>query len=158
MMMAMIMLVLIGMIGALLSTMSIYDVRQSRRNYDYKKVSYLSEAAMTWAISMVKDGSSFPCTTHDSTGTLTDTTGGAGCNGKVDFLASTSAWYPGTSPTRDTAGWIQNSPLEIENSFSGDTSEILAFKVWFPTPTTVRIQSKGMIGKIESSLHLFGNR
>jgi Tfp pilus assembly protein PilX len=138
------------------------EVRHSGRNSDHIRAQMVAESAINWALSGLQhertDVLPFTAATHAANGA--DQLPDFMENGKIN-PRKLHTWdmvkvYPSQEIKIDTGGWISQSTLDANASLTGANDETLAFKIWFPTDSTIRVSGQGTVDGVSSQVEMTG--
>lgn len=161
------MVIILGLLMVLtimgsLAVMSVRgDVGHTGRDSNHARAQLVAESALNWAISALQKEKgnvlAFSAATHASNGT----------DGLPDYLQNgftnnrkLHSWdmipiYPG-KVLEDEEGWITQATLDNKVSLTSASDESIAFKVWFPNDSTIRVSGKGTVSGVMAQVEMTG--
>ena len=124
------------------------EVGHAGRDSNHARAQLVAESALNWAISALQKDKpnvlAFTAATHASNGTdrLPEYLENGVLNNRKLHTSDMTALYP-TAPYEDKDGWITETTEDPRYSLTGATQEAIAFKIWYPDDSTLRIQGRG---------------
>jgi Tfp pilus assembly protein PilX len=162
----MVIILLLLIVLTIMGSVAVYSVRgevtHTGRDSNHARAQLLAESAINWglgALSVEKPNVlTFTAATHAGNGTdiLPEKLENGMLNNRKLHTSDVTPIY-GTPVQSDKEGWIYQSTEDKNNSLTGASSESIAFKVWFPTDSTIRISGRGMVQGISSQVEMTGS-
>lgn len=151
----------------LLGTTAIRTVRgeitHTGKDIYHIKAQFVAKSAINWALGFLandRPGISLANTacTHASNATdkMPDLLPNGANNPRKIHANEVPVVYPGGVVTIDANGWITQSTTSTSLSFSGTNSETMAFKVWYPTDSTMRVSGKATVKGVSAQIEMTG--
>ena len=138
------------------------EVGHTGRDSNHARAQLVAESALNWAISALQQEKpnvlAFSAATHASNGKdklPENLQNGISNNRKLHTFDMTPI-YPGPV-TEDEDGWIHQATLDNKVSLTGSSDEELAFKIWFPNDSTIRVSGKGIVMGVSAEVEMTGN-
>jgi Tfp pilus assembly protein PilX len=162
-------MVVLSILGAMVFRNVGTDITHSGKDEKRVRAEFAAESAIQWALAELsrKRGATLPFTlaTHNPDGkSRMDGTGGEvktgdGANDGQDmpttaFQKSDLAEFPQAQMGMDQDGWMFKTTTSPEMGVSGGKNETLAFKVWYPNDSTLRISGKALVDGSTAELDL----
>jgi Tfp pilus assembly protein PilX len=138
------------------------EVGHAGRDSNHARAQLVAESALNWAISALQKDKpnvlAFTAATHASNGTdrLPEYLENGVLNNRKLHTSDMTALYP-TAPYEDKDGWITETTEDPRYSLTGATQEAIAFKIWYPDDSTIRVSGKGSVNGVESQVEMTGN-
>jgi Tfp pilus assembly protein PilX len=161
------MVIILGllMVLTIMGSVAVHSVRgevsHTGRESNHARAQMVAESAINWSLGVLAiarpNTLAFTAATHASNGTdlLPDNLENGVTNNRKLHPSEVIPIYP-TQVKADNDGWIYQETLDNKVSLTGATSESIAFKVWFPNDSTIRISGKGMVLGITSQVEMTG--
>ncbi|MDB5049068.1 MAG: hypothetical protein JWO30_2139 [Fibrobacteres bacterium] len=161
------MVIILGllMVLTIMGSLAVYSVRgevtHTGRDANHSKAQLVAESAINWALgALAKERPNvlaFTAATHAGNGTeqLPDNLENGETNNRKLHTGDVTPIYS-TKVRADHDGWIYQETDDSKMSLTGATSESIAFKVWFPNDSTIRVSGKGTVQGISSQVEMTG--
>jgi Tfp pilus assembly protein PilX len=162
------MVIILGLLMVLtvMGSVALYSVRgevgHTGRDSNHSRAQLVAESALNWAISALQKEKgnvlAFSAATHASNGSdpLPDFLQNGTTNNRKLHSWDLTPIYPG-SVKQDQEGWITQETLDNKVSLTGSGEESIAFKVWFPNDSTIRVSGRGMVNGVSAEVEMTGN-
>ncbi|GEM_PF-6683360 len=163
---AMVIILMLLMVLTVMGSIAVYSVRgevsHTGRDANHAQAQLVAESAINWALSAlsVEKGNvlAYTAATHAGNGTdkLPDYLENGGVNNRKLHSWDLVPIYNGVSVGIDQDGWIYQQTLDNKLSLTGLSDEYIAFKVWFPSDSTIRVSGKGVVAGVSSQVEMTG--
>jgi hypothetical protein len=141
-------LIVLAVLGTVVYNSVHTDITHSGREVSRVRAEFAAESAVQWGLAEAarkRPGvEPFTLATHDPSGE--NALGGSAYDAEGKRIALRSEDVSRTQGAEggiDKNGWIYQSTHGREASISNSMSETLAFKIWYPDDSTLRIQGRG---------------
>jgi VCBS repeat-containing protein len=154
-------LVVLTVMGSVAVYMVKGEVHHTGQDASHVKAQFVAESAINWALgalSIDRPGVlAYTAATHAGNGkeTLPDQLENGETNPRKLHTWDVPKVYPGTVYI-DEDGWIYERTQDASNSLSGSGDESLAFKIWYPNDSTIRVSGKGTVQGVSSQVEMTG--
>lgn len=163
---AMVIILMLLMVLTIMGSIAVYtvrgDVSHSGRDSNHARAQMVAESSINWALAALgkerPEVLTFTAATHASNGLdkLPDMLENGGMNNRKLHSWDVTPIYPGVSVSIDKDGWISQKTTDPSKALSGAASEYIAFKVWYPNDSTIRVSAKGKVLEINSQIEMTG--
>jgi Tfp pilus assembly protein PilX len=163
---AMVVILMLLMVLTVMGSIAVYSVRgdvsHTGRDSNHAKAQMVAESAINWGLSaLAKEKPSvlaFTAATHASNGIdkLPEYLENGVINNRKLHTWDVTPIYEGVTVEIDEEGWISQETISSNLSLTGSSSEYIAFKVWFPNDSTIRVSGKGLVQEIASQIEMTG--
>lgn len=161
------MVIILGLLMVLtvMGSVAVYSVRgdmgHTGRDSNHGRAQLVAESALNWAISSLQNEKgnvmAFSAATHASNGKdpLPDYLQNGEINNRKLHTWDMVKIYPGdVRQTED--GWITQATLDNQVSLTSASDEEIAFKIWFPNDSTIRVSGKGTVNGVMAQVEMTG--
>lgn len=143
-------LIVLAILGSVVYHSVRTDITHSGRDVNRVRAEFAAESAVQWGLAEVarKRAGTEPFTlaTHDPTGESRLDGSQYDEDGKrIALRADDVSRTQGAEGGIDKDGWIFQTTHGRDASVSNSSSETLAFKVWYPDDSTLRIEGRGEV-------------
>ena len=139
------------------------EIKHTGQDIYHIKAQFVAKSAINWALGFLandRPGISLANTaaTHSFNGTelMPDNLPNGTSNPRKIHATDVPVVYPGSAVTIDANGWITSSTTSTSLSYSGTNSESMAFKVWYPTDSTMRVSGKATVKGVSAQIEMTG--
>lgn len=163
---AMVIILMLVMVLTVMGSIAVYrvkgEVRHTGRDTNHARAQLVAESAINWSLGALAvdrpEVLPFTAATHASNGAdpLPDYLENGASNPRKLHSWDVTKLY-GTNVQIDTAGWIYEESVDPGTSITGADDEIIAFKIWFPSDSTIRVSGKGTVDGVTSQVEMTGN-
>lgn len=162
----MVIILMLLMVLTVMGSIAVYtvrgDVTHSGRSSNHARAQMVAESAINWGLSALANEKpnvlTFTAATHASNGTdqLPEYLENGEINNRKLHTWDVTPLYGGIDVKIDKEGWISQEAKSSGQSLTGSTSEYIAFKVWFPNDSTIRVSGKGLVQEVASQIEMTG--
>lgn len=137
------------------------ETRHTTRDILQTKAEVVAESAVNWAISGLAVARptvlAYTAATHSNDGVqkLPDYLENNEVNPRKLHTWDMAGIY-GSSVQMDAAGWIYQRTTSPSASLTRSRDETIAFKVWFPNDSTIRVTGRGLVQGVEAQVEMTG--
>ncbi|MDB5104390.1 MAG: hypothetical protein JWP91_2079 [Fibrobacteres bacterium] len=163
---AMVIILMLLMVLTVMGSIAVYSVRgevsHTGRDSNHAQAQLVAESAINWALSALAKEKpnvlAYTAATHAGNGTeiLPETLENGQPNNRKLHTYDLTPIYPNVKVNADEEGWIYQQAVDNKTSLSGTSDETIAFKVWFPNDSTIRVTGKGVVGGVTSRVEMTG--
>ncbi len=164
--MAMVIILGLLIVLTIMGSVAVFSVRgevgHTGRDSNHARAQLVAESALNWAISALQKEKpnvlAYTAATHASNGKdkLPDNLANGASNNRKLHTDDMVPIYPGHVQI-DEDGWIYQQTLDNKVSLTGVSDETLAFKIWFPNDTTIRLSGRGTVSGVSAEVEMTGN-
>lgn len=153
------------MVLTIMGSVAVYSVRgevkHSGRDSNHARAQLVAESAINWSLAALAverpNVLAFTAATHAGNGIdkLPEKLENGDLNNRKLHAADVTPIY-GTTVILNKEGWIYEETSDAGKSLTGASSESMAFRIWFPNDSTIRVSGKGTVQGISSQVEMTG--
>lgn len=158
---ALIFMVVLVMVGSVSMLKVRGELRHTTRDILQTKAQAVAESAVNWAISALSQDRpgvlAYTAATHANDGVqpLADYLQNNEINPRKLHAWDVAGVYGGAAAI-DRDGWIFQRTLSPAASLTRSREEVIAFRVWFPNDSTIRVTGRGEVQGVQAQVEMTG--